>query len=471
MYPLNMRWLTMNPASQATVLVPAALVVLLGVAPSASGRAKVVYVGQPESPQAEQDVAAQLRVSAPGLRVDGRPVHLSSLFEGDGYLSLAVQRLDACEGAPVARATYLADVEALRQAFRRGQDIRPILERLRSSWRCLTEPVPPGEIAIVPALTAMDAYSRGEREVVSNAFVAALTIDPSFELPRGSGQEVESIFGEVADSMANVRRISIHTVAPPGAAVWIDGVRTDDPVAGIRVAPGTHLVQILVSFGEPFGSLLVDVGGPHDAFVVHPAAFEPGTGGDPAFAGRMEELFRALQEGCADPPDALVIAGPSPAVIRTDEPKHTDRRPWSPGSRATRTKTAGAVLIGLGAAAAIGGGITIGVGLDRQDYLMALAVRELVGVVEDDGTLVADLNETDEDENYNEWIVDYYDPQRDYNALVVHMGIGIAATGGVALITGIILRSIGVRQSRLAIDGLVVQPTRSGVAVSLSGRF
>jgi len=390
-----------------------------------------LYAGVEPTPDAAGDVAALLALLSPPVLTDGPPVHLAELFDASQLSVFGATSANRCVGELMDREAYLAELEAVLEAMRGLEEIRPLIHRIRFSQSCLIESVEPTELARASFYDGVAAAAAGQEEAARQAFEEALAVDPTFPWDPNFPPDAELIFAHAAVAASQQAKTAVRVVAPTGAAVWLDGRRVESPYEGEEVPPGRHLVQVK-ALGEPAvrGVTVVTSAGGEDVLVVHPTALRSGVMAvEQTVEAARRLLGEMVQQDPASAPGHLVLLAPEVAVWRWDGAAGSLTRlessqPPAEGTdtRRPRPSPAAPILLSAGAALAAAGGIVTYVA--TGDYNRMSADIEA-------GTL--DYPQPD-DPSPEDW-PNYVKLQRKANT--VYMGYGMLAVGGAAMVVSI----------------------------------
>ena len=295
--------------------------------------------------------------------------------------------------ALVTLADYAADVdttaprESLDRAYQATmdlQDSRPTLAAIRDSQACLTEIVPPEDLAYPSFLEGVLEVSDDDPDAAQAAFQAVFAIHMDYEWDATYPPDAHNGFSRALADVARGARFEVEGALGEGVEIWLDGVPLGGGVA--EAAAGRHLLQIRRSADGPLQGLVlhvedaVRVVDPADLGMAGPLPLEflptaletvagllrtRGVGGDDTFVvhvgdepgvwfwdpgeGRLDPLSRALAMGGRRPSGG----GPPPRALAP-------------------------VLLGIGAGLTVAGGLIAGLGWDDlQSFNTSVANGEL----------------------------------------------------------------------------------------------
>jgi len=396
---------------------------------------EVVYAGVPDSDAGREQATALVRTVAPQYAAAG-PLHLATLFgsaePGTWNLTVAAR----CAGNPVAPAAYRAGLDELIRAYQMVEDTAAPAGRLQAQWSCLSAPVTTAELARAPLYRGLGAAADERWDEARAAFREVLVLDPSAAWDDDLEPRAKSCFADAKLELAEVSRARLRVLAPAGAEVWIDGAAEADPWGGRLVTPGAHLVQVREAQGGPLAGIMIETASAGDGIAAFRAALEPEASQEAGFRDRMTALLEAMATAGTGAPALLVLLGPEPAVVRADGTEVV-------ASRRTpdRTRIAGGVLLGAGAAVAAGGAALAGSSWSERQRLEA------------DAATGADVDEA------------WAQAGARYQAgwVVVGVGAAMAAVGFPLLIAG-----SPDREGKAAVS---VDPGPTGLGLGLHGRF
>jgi hypothetical protein len=167
----------------------------------------------------------------------------------------------------------------------------------------------------------------------------------------GPGQDPTGAFGKaVAAASAEVAKLEprlgglvLTLQGPSSAQITLDGEPYSDAALGVRrfVDPGQHVIKAQA-----------------DGYAPGEASFTVAEGGSASVTLRLERL--AEPPAIAPPPAVVPPEAPAPAgtAAPLPPPGPVEAPPGPPGEGASTTKTTGTMLLGLGTASLLVGGVT-----------------------------------------------------------------------------------------------------------------
>ena len=395
---------------------------------------KVVYAGVPDTDAGRELATALVRTVAPQYAAN-KPVHLATLL-GSGELGTwNLAGAQPCAVDPVDPTAYRASLDELVRAYQMVEDTAAPADQLQAQWSCLSAPVTTAELARAPLYRGLGAAADERWDEAREAFREVLVLDTSSAWDDDLEPRAKSCFADAKLELAEVSRTRLRVLAPAGADVWIDGAGVLAPWEGRLVTPGAHLVQVRAAPSDPLAGIVVGTGGEGDGIVVLQAALEPAAFPHAGYHECMTALLEAMTTSGNGAPTLFVLLGPVPAVIRADGTAVISRQ------GPDRTRVAGGVLMGAGAAVAAGGAALAGSSWSERQRLDA------------DAATGADVGDTWEQEGAR------------YRAgwIVVGVGAVMAAVGLPLLIAG---SPDGQDKAAVAVD-----PGPTGLGLGLHGRF
>ncbi len=401
---------------------------LFALALTAGARAadtSAAYAGSTASADNAGRVAQALALVQPAVSLAATPLHLDELAPAGALLAPGADGI-ACDGEPVDRAAYRAQVARLNEAVWEVEDLQPLFDSARRTQACLSETVDAADLARVDFVQGVMAFELGDPESATAAFREVFAKAPSFAWDGQFGPGAKASFDAVSAETASGPRVELTILAGEGDLVMVDGVSYE--TATLLVSPGRHLVQlgretalrsVLVDTADRAATVVLDA-------AVSLAELEAGTPG-----AAVTALFAGLGDAA---PEYLVWVG-------------EDKRAWR---WAAETGTFDEVALPRAAVAAlepaVDGGkkrpgpatpvlIAVGAGLVAGGTVLAAATRSDIDAFSADveaGILFpfpSPNAENPEDyELYGEW-------QGKVNRLGV--GYALIAVGGVSLLASI----------------------------------
>lgn len=268
-------------------LLLTALVPCRSLAQDTTGTA--AYTGAQATPDAAGRVAEMLSMLQPPVVLAEVPVHLDTLVAPEGLHAYGAKGR-GCAGSRVDPGTYRGELAGLTDAVWEVEELAPVFERARANQRCLDGPVAPVELARVSFIEGVMAFETGETDAALAAFAGVFAVDPSFPWDGQFGPGAEATFEEQRSQAASASPGTLRVAAAEGASIWLDGRPVADPLGGMPVAAGEHLVQVAPSGGGA-ASLSVRVEPQQTVLVVDGSALAFDPAGDPGFAGRLVRIL------------------------------------------------------------------------------------------------------------------------------------------------------------------------------------
>jgi hypothetical protein len=428
----------------------------VSVAPEAEVPALAVWLGSSAADQAE--VGAALAEFDPAVMVD-ELVPLGALLgggtQGLPLVAAGVEAREGCAGTPFAADDYRAGIGEADRALLEMEDPRPLTSSLLASWPCLDSVLPPEEL-VFPAFFAGSYQVVAPNEEVGETFDQIFAVTSTFPWDPSLPPTIQAAYQDARERVWQLGRGKMKVVVPDGWSVWVDGTLLESPADGFDVPPGRHLVQASAD-EAPVVGLVVTTRADTEALVVASGlldGLEPTTGGA---SGLLSDLLVGLQaEGRRV--DYVVALGDPTTVFRWDGETgatsqvissaglHRSGAAGAPGGR----RTAGTVMIGVGAATLVAGAVIAGVTFGKgQPY------SEMIGA------------DAGYDDLYRGVAEDYQTGNQ--------VGWGVAVAGGAILAAGIPLAAIAPRkfqdESATSDTTLSIQVSPAGARFGLSGRF
>jgi hypothetical protein len=424
-------------------LVAAGLIICLAGSPAAAeqadpGEVRVVYCGEPASPEAAGRVAAALSLLKPSVSLTSPPAHLGQVVPPDSVAALGARETAPCIQDPLDSTAYWDSLEKLLQATMALEDTRPLVHQIRQSQACLTEPVEARALAKVAYLEGVYLFDDGQREAARAAFVEVLTIEHGYEWDDDYSPNVYEAFLAALEEVTRMQKARLRVVAPAGTQVWIDGATVDAPRDGVRLTPGRHLVQLRSTSGAPIDGRIVILDEGADTLIIDPATLSPTGAADTDFLDAAQVLFDHLSTSAPDPaPTMLVSLAPEPAVWSWGPATKALTPLEMPSSavaaaRGQAVKPAGARLQGPHPVTAIL--LASGAGLLAAGGIMAGVNGAKVHQIEEDVDAgdhpfpEEDDPDKEADANYQEWL---------QLTNTAYAGFGLLAAGGTILVVSI----------------------------------
>ncbi len=215
-------------------------IALLALAPALAGRAgsagggsgdgsgpRTVYAGEPASPAAAGRVARMLALMDPAIILDTAPVHLDELVDQERFHLLGVDgsSLSACEGGDVSAEQYRSDLDTLYSEYMATNDTRLLIERIDAERACLTEVVPPADLARIHFLAGVIAADIAEdRERALHAFRNTKAMDKSAQWDPNFAPGGQLLFADALLEVIEAERASIRVLGGEGEGVWVGGM-------------------------------------------------------------------------------------------------------------------------------------------------------------------------------------------------------------------------------------------------------
>lgn len=445
--------------TRPAVLLALALALAWGGGPQAEAT-ELVYLGQPAGTAA----AGQALVTLAGYAADAdttAPRHLLEAFPAGLAAPIGAVGVKGCGGDSLDAATYRASLDRAYQATMDLQDSRPTLAAIRDSQACLTEIMPPEDLAYPSFLEGVLEVSDGDPDAAHEAFQAVFAVHIDYEWDATYPPDAQNGFSRALADVARCARFEVEGALGEDVEIWLDGV----PLGGgvTEAVAGRHLLQIRRGAGSPLQGLVLHV--EDDVRIIDPA--------DLGMAGSLpvEWLPTALESvtgllrtrGVGGDDTFVVYVGAEPGVWFWD-PEEGRLDPLSkalamgarrPSGRGSPPRALAPVLLGIGAGLSVAGGLIAGIGWDDlQSFNTSVGNGEL-------GPFPGpDHPDPESVELYGSW-------QR--KVRTVDAGLVMLAGGGVTMAVSLpigLAAGKGPRQVTLAAR---LRPARAPHAVGLDG--
>ncbi len=282
------------------------LLLCLSLPPGTSAAQTAVYTGAQATPDVAGRVAQMMALLQPPVVLSEAPVHLDTVVSPEGLQAYGAQGR-GCAGSRVDTGTYRAELAGLTDAVWEVEELAPVFERARASQRCLDGTVEPVELARVSFIEGVMAFETGDADAALVAFAQVFSVAPEFPWDGQFGPGAEASFEKVRTQVGTAAPGTIRVAAAGGASVWLDGRPVADPLAGVAVAPGSHLIQVAATSGGAT-SIAVEVEAGGAALVVDGSALAFDPAGDPGFAARLVRILSPVLTALGEAEGARVPA-------------------------------------------------------------------------------------------------------------------------------------------------------------------
>ena len=411
-----------------------ALAIVAFCAQNARAGELALYLGVEPSDEAAAEVAALLSRLEPPAALAEPPVHLADAL---GEVTVFGGEIRTCEAEPVDRAAYTDLLVRARVAVDdvRFDEAEALLGQLEAARPCLSEVVPPAELAELFFRRGILAFYRGDPPAARDAFRDAVAVDPDFpwdpDYPPTAQQEFGAAVIEVGRSLP---AIVVSFVGDDGQ-VLVDGGAVGE------IPPGRHLLQ----WERPGRVTTFEVTG-GDGVVTHLVSRQALLAPDEALARLAPTLVRVARDPGATGPEYLVVLGDAPLVWRVEGDVATAVQvPSIPDPveiPQARIPPVGPILMATGAAVAVVGGVLTAVGRKgAADHSEA---------IEDLATPEDDLP----------GLFDEFERSRD----TAYLGVALLAAGGGCVALSIPVTVITTRKARVQASVVAVPPVAGAEA-------
>ena len=218
------------------------------------------------------------------------------------------------------------------------------------------------------------------RARIDAAFAQAFAVVPDFPWDPQYTPRAQALFLDARDGVNRAARARVGVVAGLNTLVWVDGRLSDEPLAGVELRPGRHLVQVRRPADLVPRGVVVDVAGEGDVLVVDPAGMAREGEQDDGFAERLRAVLGAMASDTAGQLDHVVSLGSPEEVFRWSGDSGLLLPLSGPGAgvdeawRKARARVkghdgGGGALLGLGAGAAVVGAVLAGTSAARAEEL------------------------------------------------------------------------------------------------------
>lgn len=176
------------------------------------------------------------------------PMDLDTLLAGKGAAISGGGSLLACEGEPVRRATFGAELDDATRALDRGE-LTEATVRLRAAAHmlvCVSEPLSAEELARLYLVSGRAAAARMERAAATRDLTVALRLNPGLvwdaDWDADWGTAGRAAFDD-ARAAAPRAEVSLRVI-PADASLRIDGAPATVRDGAVSLSPGTHLLSV-----------------------------------------------------------------------------------------------------------------------------------------------------------------------------------------------------------------------------------
>ncbi len=440
-------------SSVALALTFACVVAAACPAAADEPHAIALYLGAFDDEESEVRAAGLLARLLPPV-LDAEIDHAAVLGTAGEVAVLGAQSVERCDDDAISVNVFGTWLTELEGGYQSKESIDAKAAQLAGAWACLAAPVDPAKLAQASYVRGLDAYSENDEEGASAAFAQVHAVDPAFEWNPNHSPKAQVWFARALEEVARAPRTTLH-VALGDVAVVVDGRPVEDPLVGVALAPGRHLVQVERAKG--WTGIVVEVDGAGRVLLTDRRALER-RDREAEEALAFGEVLLASLAAEDRAPDHLVVLGPIETVLQWSGAAVV-RAPLAEAApeaspRVKKLRTGGAVLTGVGLGVALGGSAMAALG--QQSAADAQAAAEFEGP---DGTVYLDPAK---------WTLyeDDYLAGRDLN----RGGWVMVGVGSAAAVTGLILLARGAHLNRSTPQATAVV-TPDGAYLSLSGRF
>ncbi len=383
-----------------------------------------------------------------GIGVRFEPV--DRVFPPDQPVVLVGQaEVRSCQGEPVDSATFggLVDQVADQVLMMEYLEAVTALDAVDEALPCLVEAPPTTVLGSYHVLRGIVAFYAETPEAATDRFEEGLLVSPFLQWDETWPPQVRPAFDAavVGALTAGTAFLSISTRLTSEGTMWLDGLEVDPRTRTTTLYEGAHLLQ----WRDPEGTLtswLATVGQGDSLQAVHRSDAV-----DLVLTGQAEKpLADHARERVLAPVERevggrLVVAQPWEVVLfheydaafgrwwLTDLARLQERR-----ASGRRMRAAGGVMLGVGLAASLAGGITAAAAGREARRSYDVIFPE---TLEADGSLVDEGSTADRD-----LLGSWYTWRRD----VASAGAGISIGGGTVAIAGIPLVVEGNRRATAA---------------------
>jgi len=412
---------------------------------------RVVYAGAEDEPGSAGQVAAMMALLKPPVMVGEPPVHVDRMFPPGQLVVLGPAETAACFDGPMDLDTYQASLKELYQAAMALEETRPLIQRIKRSQPCLTEPIEPQELAQVSFMEGVVEFGDEHVQAAESAFSEVFAIEPAYPWDKQYSPDTQLCFANASTQMIQRERAVLQIVVPAQGQVWLDGRPLSSPMDENQVAPGRHLLQFRASPDADMRATVVELGDAAHTIIVEPTALVRDEEKDPGFLEASRVVFNYL-EGADEmgAPDYLVSLAPTPLVwhyeaeeqllVPVEISNAAVATALGNGISGTAVRRPGPspvtpVLVAVGVALVAAGGVTAG--------LMTKEIRDFNHCVEQpeecgDGALYP-FEETEGNALYGEWIG---------MTRQAYTGYALLAAGGAMLAVSVPIGIISARQNQ-----------------------
>jgi len=419
----------------------------------------VLYTGVDASPIAAGQATALVGLLSGSSTPPATALHVEETFPGFELQVFDTGPHQTCQATPLTVGTYRDRVEALYQATTQLEDTDDRATSLKVSQACLAEPADPTELARVPFLQGVTAFSDGDGDAAEAAFAEVFVIDPDYEWDPEYPPDAQLAFANAGTEVMRLGMAQLAVLALPGAELWIDG-RSADPLRPIQVIPGRHLVQLRTATNQPIRGVVVEVPADDGAQIISPATLGDPSGPDVGLAA-----LNTAREIAGEPTiDWFVQLWPTLTAYSWDKTTASVNAVSIPPSVAAtvfgtgpsladsneRRARALPVVVGVGASMVVAGAVLAAVGGNEAQGIASNVEAGMPFVHPDDTAPTAE-----QQANTNAF-------NRARNAAGV--GVGMMAAGSVALAITIPMKiklERGRREADVAVSA-VIGPPQSG---------
>lgn len=295
---------------------------------------------------------------------DARVLSVGELTAGRAPIGLAGARVVPCTDAPTPLG---AMTEPLKRAegslaYMEYGAARTDLLLAANALTCLNEPVKAELAARIYYIHGILAFNEGKPDEARAWFARAKSFQKGLQWDEDFPPDAREAFDAAAADLVARPPVWLEIVpAPAPGTLWIDGNPAAAPEGRVALPPGNHLLQIGAS---TVATLSVEMKEGADGTLVIPAALPTGAlgwAGDPTRRGALSAALAATLQR-----DAVVYVASGDRLWKVhaggdDWEELKVARPVVRTAKDRRNGLVGSVLMGVGGAALVGGGVLAGV--------------------------------------------------------------------------------------------------------------